>query len=87
MGYGIDIGCEVDDDDEVTGVINSTDDDRVELLLELESFRFNNEAGDLFHKLRVNEISDLAVDGADVLIFVASQLAINDASTPSLMRL
>lgn len=83
MGYGIEMGCEVDEM-EVTGVINSADELRVELLLEPELFRFRRPAGDLFQRLLVNDNSDLDVAECCVC---ASQLAMKEARTPSRIKL
>jgi hypothetical protein len=88
MGYGIEIGCEVEEL-EVTGVIKSAHDDRVELALLAELLRFKYAAGDLFHKLRVNEKSDLVVVGVDVVVLLEqeSQWLMNEASAPSRIKL
>ena len=65
--------------------MNSTEEDRVELVLDDELFRFNNPPGDLFHKFRVNDNSDLV--GGWYGGLVVSQLAINEDKTPSLIKL
>lgn len=68
---------------DVTGVMSSAEDERVEVPLEVELFRLSRLAGDLFHMFRVNEGSDLMGDGCTF----ASQCAMNEARTPSRMRL
>jgi hypothetical protein len=81
----IGMGCDVV---EVTGVMSSMDEERVEVPLDEDGLRFSRAPGDLFHKLRVNEGSAFAFDGEPMFAFVlASQLAINDARALSRIRL
>ena len=65
--------------------MSSAEDERVELKLDDELFRFNNPPDDLFHKFLVDDVSDLVEGGCDVLL--ASQLAINEDNTPSRIKL
>lgn len=77
------MGWDVDD---VTGVMSSTDDERDELVLD-DEFRFNRLLGDLFQRFRVNEGSARDAGEADDAVALASQLAMNEASAPSRIRL
>jgi hypothetical protein len=65
--------------------MSSTDDARDELLD--DEFRWRRLLGDLFHRFRVNEGS--ARDAGEVIVAaaLASQLAMNEASAPSRIRL
>ena len=81
----IGMGCDVV---EVTGVMSSVDEERVEVPLDEDGLRFSRAPGDLFHRLRVNEGSVFPFDGEPMFAFVlASQLAINDARALSRIRL
>jgi hypothetical protein len=79
---GMEIGCEVVD---VTGVMSSVEDDRVDVPLDVDAVRFRRLPGDLFHRLRVNDGS--ARDEGEQILLLASQLAMKDARTLSRMRL
>jgi len=65
--------------------MSSAEEERVELKLDDELFRFNNPPDDLFHRFLVDDVSDLVEVWNGGLL--ASQLAINEDNTPSLIKL